>query len=203
MKTSQQTWLSRLLVPGDDQQDALNELRRILEKRIRIAFQHEKLVDDAFIDDAIQESMLKILSSLDQFQGRSKFTTWATTIAVRAVYTELRRRVWKNISLDEVVKSQGELAISANQESLDHPSEELKRLVDMMYSVIRKQLTKKQRDALLAELAGVPLEEIGRRMGSNRNAIYKLTHDARKKLKQELETLGFTHADFWELQEQI
>ena len=38
----------------------------------------------------------------------------------------------------------------------------------------------------------MPQEEIGRRIGSNRNAVYKLLHDARKKLKSALERAGYT-----------
>ena len=72
---------------------------------------------------------------------------------------------------------------------------ERKALIEMVYEIIREQLTQKQRDALLAELKGMPQEEIGRRMGSNRNAIYKLTHDARKRLKAGLEAAGYTADD--------
>ena len=64
-----------------------------------------------------------------------------------------------------------------------------------MYGVIERELTEKQRTALLAELKGMPLEEIGRRLGSNRNAVYKLTHDARKRLKKHLEAAGYSAAD--------
>ena len=60
---------------------------------------------------------------------------------------------------------------------------------------IQNDLTKRQRTALLAELKGVPQDEIARNLGSNRNAIYKLTHDARKKLNQRLEAAGFTAED--------
>jgi RNA polymerase sigma-70 factor (ECF subfamily) len=37
----------------------------------------------------------------------------------------------------------------------------------------------------------MPQDEIARHLGSNRNAVYKLTHDARKRLKQGLEMAGF------------
>ena len=40
---------------------------------------------------------------------------------------------------------------------------------------------------MLAALAGMPLEAIADRMGTNRNALYKLLHDARKRLKQRME----------------
>jgi RNA polymerase sigma-70 factor (ECF subfamily) len=37
----------------------------------------------------------------------------------------------------------------------------------------------------------VPLDELAQLWNSNRNAIYKLLHDARRKLKTELEARGF------------
>ena len=41
----------------------------------------------------------------------------------------------------------------------------------------------------------MPQDEIARHVGSNRNAVYKLTHDARKRLKQGLEAAGYTAED--------
>jgi len=71
-----------------------------------------------------------------------------------------------------------------------------------MQEVIDTRLTEKQRTALLAEMRGMPQEEIARHLGSNRNAVYKLTHDARKKLKRALEAAGYgaddVHAAFAE-----
>ena len=64
-----------------------------------------------------------------------------------------------------------------------------------MHEVIRTGLTEKQRSALLAELRGMPQDEIARHLGSNRNAIYKLTHDARRRLKRGLEAAGVTAED--------
>ncbi len=68
-------------------------------------------------------------------------------------------------------------------------------MLEDLYSVINEKLTANQRTALLAELGGMAQEEIGRRMERNRNAIYKLTHDARKRLKRELESLGYSRED--------
>jgi RNA polymerase sigma-70 factor (ECF subfamily) len=41
-------------------------------------------------------------------------------------------------------------------------------------------------------IQGVPMEEVARRMGTNRNALYKLLHDARLRLKHRLEREGFS-----------
>ena len=43
-------------------------------------------------------------------------------------------------------------------------------------------------------MKGLPQEEIARGLGINRNAVYKLGHDARKKLKRGLEASGFDAA---------
>jgi RNA polymerase sigma-70 factor (ECF subfamily) len=61
---------------------------------------------------------------------------------------------------------------------------------------VRQALTEKQRTALMAvALRGMPLEEVARRMGTERNTLYKLLHDARLKLKKQLEKEGLSPAE--------
>ena len=38
----------------------------------------------------------------------------------------------------------------------------------------------------------LPIEEVAERLGTNRNALYKLIHDARKKLRDYLEETGLS-----------
>ena len=57
---------------------------------------------------------------------------------------------------------------------------------------IETHLTTRQRQALTAIVFDeVPLDELARRWASNRNALYKLLHDARRKLKAHLRAHGF------------
>lgn len=51
---------------------------------------------------------------------------------------------------------------------------------------IDEELTERQRAALLAAMNGMPLEAIADRMATNRNALYKLLYDARKRLKRRM-----------------
>ena len=76
-----------------------------------------------------------------------------------------------------------------------HAQSEREAILAALYEIIRNGLTTKLREALLAELQGMPQDEIARYLGSNRNALYKLTHDARKRLRQGLEAAGFTAED--------
>lgn len=188
-----QDWVERLGTTGSEQDIALTELRNLLSQRLTRALNSSTRVNEFFIEDIVQGALLKILDTLDQFQGKSKFTTWATTITVRLAMAEMRRIRWKDISLDDIVENQPE------KMEFISPSIELDidktQLVNAMYKIINEQLTEKQRTALLAELQGMPLAEIGRRTGSNRNAIYKITHDARKRLKKGLIAAGYSESD--------
>ncbi len=52
---------------------------------------------------------------------------------------------------------------------------------------IEEDLTARQRSALVAHVfQGMPLDLVATWLGTNRDAVYKLLHDARKKMKQGL-----------------
>ena len=72
---------------------------------------------------------------------------------------------------------------------------ERKAILDKMLDVIHNELTEKQRTVLLAELKGMPQGEIAQHLNSNRNAVYKLAHDARKRLRRGLEAAGYHATD--------
>ena len=58
---------------------------------------------------------------------------------------------------------------------------------------LTQALTDHQRRVVVALLVdGVPIDVVADRLGSNRNAIYKTLHDARRRLRTHLEEQGFT-----------
>jgi RNA polymerase sigma-70 factor (ECF subfamily) len=147
-------------------------------------------------EDCAQEAMLAILEHLDRFRGDSRFTTWAYSFAINTSLVAARRERWKRVPLDELIDEADRGAPSAWREG---PTADPARraLQDETLAVLRdtieSQLTVRQRQALKAiVLEGVPLDELARHWGSNRNAIYKLLHDARRKLKACLEERGFS-----------
>ena len=196
MCRNDETWLRRLSSGSPDQEAALSDLRDTLLRGLRRTFSSRALADDSFLEDAVQDSLVRILDRLQQFEGRSRFLTWATSIAIRVAMSELRRRHWTNVSLDALIADSDftpETAI--DDDSRPDAKLEQKTILDKMHAVIQSELTGRQRTALLAELKGMPQDEIARHLGSNRNAVYKLTHDARKRLLLALEAAGYEAAD--------
>ena len=61
-------------------------------------------------------------------------------------------------------------------------------MLQTVEALIFDELTERQRTAMLAILQdGLPLSEVAERMDTNPNALYKLVHDARQRLRQRLE----------------
>lgn len=191
-------WVSDLSSEGAVQAAALEDLRRFLYRGLRKGIGGRAGADDAFLEDTIQDSLLLIIQKLDQFAGRSQFVTWGVSIAVRTAISALRRKHWKDVTIGNLVDQDGKASF-AEPASEDEPITEIAELqtslLDAMRDAIESALSERQRTALLAEMHGMPMERIAEQLDSNRNAIYKLTHDARKKLKQALETQGFHEDD--------
>jgi RNA polymerase sigma-70 factor (ECF subfamily) len=186
-------WVATLGRDGAARDSALSELRNALLRNLRKALATRPGVDEAFLDDAVQNGMLRVLDRLSQFAGRSRFPTWATTITIHHAMSELRRKRWKDVSLDAVLAdAELNVASATNAASSTDSKLELQDILGTLRKLVDSELTERQRTALLAELKGMPLDEIARHLGSNRNAVYKLTHDARKKLKHGLEAAGYT-----------
>jgi RNA polymerase sigma-70 factor (ECF subfamily) len=193
MDRDNETWLAHLGGTGPDQQVALSDLRDALLRGLRRALSRRASAGGAFLEDVVQDALVRILERLPQFEGRSGFLTWAMAVAIRVAMSELRRRRWKDVSLDEVIADAGLTpGRLVNDGTSPQAQSEREAILAAMHEVIRNGLTTKQREALLAELQGMPQDEIAWQLGSNRNALYKLTHDARKRLRQGLEAAGFT-----------
>ena len=180
-------------------EDAIRDLRDLLCRGLSKSLSKSGRVDDAFLEDIVQEACMKILEKLSTFEGRSKFRTWAVTVAVRTAVSKMRKRDWQNVSLESVTanaKFDPQVAIDSS-ESIDQSNSRVK-LLSKLKELIDSELTEKQWTAITAELGGMPLPQLAEKLGSNTNSIYKLLHDARKKLRHGLEASGFTIDDVHE-----
>jgi RNA polymerase sigma-70 factor (ECF subfamily) len=195
-KRSNEEWITTLSQPGPQFDEALEDLRVLLVRGLGYALSSRADVDDAALEDFAQDALLKILAALDTFRGESHFTTWAQKIAVRVAYTEMRRHRWRDVSLDEMTDfPDSDFVPSLMADPSAGPEQQAiqSAVLQTMQRVIEEELTEKQRQALTAvKIQGMPLEEVARRMGTNRNALYKLLHDARQRLKTQLVAEGLS-----------
>jgi RNA polymerase sigma-70 factor, ECF subfamily len=148
-------------------------------------------------EDCAQEALIAIMNHLSDFRGDSKFTTWAYKFAVNIALTTARRERWKDVSLDQLGFSEdGTLFEWAGREKSPGPtldqSAMQNEVSEIIREVIQRDLTEKQRRILIMMVFNeVPMDEVVRKLGTNRNAVYKLLHDARRKLKSSLQARGF------------
>jgi RNA polymerase sigma-70 factor (ECF subfamily) len=184
-------WLDALRDPISD--EALTDLRNTLVRGLRAALSNRIDTDlDTISEDFAQDALLKILDSLETFRGESRFTTWAQKIAIHVAFTELRRRRWKDISLQQFTETDEgdeytppiltDPGVTPEEKTTQHS------VLDIVQEMIEEELTERQQMAMLAIVQkGMPIEEVARRMDTNRNALYKLMYDARQRLRERLE----------------
>jgi len=190
-RTNEQ-WLIELRGPNPD--GALADLYDLLVRSLGTALGGYGGGVEANFGDFAQEALIKITSNLDSFRGESRFTTWAQKIVVNVALTELKRKRWRDVSLQELLARRGaadrgpaEIQLTPEQLALQNGVlEELRRVID-------EELTSRQREAIVAVLLEeMPISEVARRMGTTQNALYKLLHDARKRLKRQMEAAGLS-----------
>lgn len=191
-------WLSDLRAQGSTKEAALADLRAIIARGLPFALSRwlspASPQFESLTEEVTQETLLRVLDQLHTFEGRSMFTTWVHKIAIRIALTELRRKRWQDSSLDELVDNE-EILISPRilEDSSPTPEQTAERadMLARIRRVIDEELTERQRRALIMlGVQGMPMEEAARRLKTNRNALYKLLHDARLRLRQRLQAEG-------------
>jgi RNA polymerase sigma-70 factor (ECF subfamily) len=190
-------WLSDLR--GQNKNEAIEDLRGVIKKGLIYSLSSRIKTDlEAQVEDFTQDSILRILDKMDTFRGESRFTTWAQKVAVRVAFTEMRRQRWKDISLEDLMpEDSGDFTpLVLSDPSPDPETRASQTQLLEMIGGMMEDLTERQRTALLAVMhGGMPLEEVARRMDTNRNALYKLLHDARKQMRNSLQEKGMTPQD--------
>ena len=195
---SNDEWISALRNAGPQQEAALSDLHTIIMAGLPYALsKYLSPTDPEFetlAENTAQETLLRVLDKLETFEGRSKFTTWVHKIAIRIALTELRRKRWENVSLEGLVEDEEHYIPTGFMADPKPGPEMLVESADLMMRIqriIQEELTVKQRQAIMAiSVKGMPIEEVARRMGTNRNALYKLMHDGRLRLKNRLAQEG-------------
>lgn len=188
------------LIQGDGatREQAISQLRSILLRGLSKSL-NNRYGKPFNAEDIVQEALMKVLNSLDQYEGRSKFTTWAMTVATRIGISALRRKYHQDVSMEPFSAADGySMEIAITDEPTLSNSESRNKIFSVLQSLIDTELTDKQRLATRAFLSDFATDEIAEQMQMNRNAVYKLIHDARQKLRDGFERAGLTSNEIFE-----
>ena len=205
MKTNEE-WLRALRTGGAEQEEALKDLRERLIQGMRAYLAEDRGYKSGrgseearqIVEDCAQEALLIIREKIDTFRGESRFTTWATTVAIRLLLGELRRRKWKHVSIEysRIGRDLPTRPIDALQPGDPEMALQQDEVWSLLKRIVEKDLTSRQRFVLIASaFQGMPLDLIAETLGTNRDNVYKNLHDARKKLKGCLKEGGFSQEE--------
>jgi RNA polymerase sigma-70 factor (ECF subfamily) len=144
---------------------------------------------DELAQEAADDAAVSVLRRLGDFRGESSFRTWAYKFALLEASVKVRRRACRR----------REVTFEPERwEALPHlgpgPDDDAESaaLLGAVREGIKTALTPRQREVLVAcVLEGVPIDVLAERLGSNRNALYKTLHDARKKLRAHVAAAGY------------
>jgi RNA polymerase sigma-70 factor, ECF subfamily len=200
-ESDSRAWLDALRGSGAERDQAVARLHELLLRAARFevsrrrgALAHvrgEELDDIAL--QAADDALVAVLAKLDDYRGASRFTTWAYKFALLEAGVRLRRRAWQE---REVVLEPEVWPLMADAAQSPQSQAEANELVLAITDSIDGCLTAHQREVLVAlTLNGVPLDVLAERLSTTRGALYKTLHDARRKLRAELATRGFSLDD--------
>jgi RNA polymerase sigma-70 factor (ECF subfamily) len=200
-RAESEAWLSALRGQGPERERAVAKLHELLVRASRFelgrrqaALSHVRGEDlDDIALQAADDALVAVLAKLDDFRGNSRFTTWAYKFALLEAGVRLRRRAWQG---REVVLEPDFLANFADRSISAHEKLEQTELLGTLRDAIKNSLTPHQRQVFIAlALNEVPIDVLAERLDTNRGALYKTLHDARRKLRSELEAFGHARPD--------
>ena len=189
-------WLQSLRAAGPERDVAFARLHALLLQaaRFEVARRRPTLphLRGGDLDDianlAADDALVSVLRRLDDFRGASRFTTWAYKFALFEAAVKLRKRAWQGREVP-LEPEDWDIFSSAGLEP-DAEAEQSELLATLQVA-IEEVLTPHQRRVLLAlAVNGVPIDVLAERLNTNRNALYKTLHDARRKLRRHLDERG-------------
>lgn len=191
-------WLEGLRSDGPDRADAIRSLLDLLHRgALHEAHRRRGSLPAAVVaelDDlarqAAGDAVTAILRKLADYRGASRFTTWAYKFVILEISSALRRESWRGraITIDD-----GAWDRLTDPTPVDpHARAEIRELRVAIGRSVAADLTELQREVFLAIVVReVPVDVVAERHGSNRGAIYKVLHDARRRLRASLSADGW------------
>jgi RNA polymerase sigma-70 factor (ECF subfamily) len=197
MDSDSQAWLRALRTDGaarDRTVAALNDLL-LRVARAEAARRRPNLPErvhgdlDDLCSQAASDASVAVLGKLEEFEGRARFTTWACKFVILELSSTLRRHVWRGrpVEPDETI---WERLPDTNPGPLE--TVQNRDMLAALRRAVLEDLSERQRFVFQAAVLNeVPIDVLAERLDSTRGAIYKVIHDARRKLREAVARAGY------------
>jgi RNA polymerase sigma-70 factor, ECF subfamily len=188
---------------GLEREAASQELRDLLVRAALAYLMRQRYAVEVFgadsyeslAEDYAQAAFAIILRELDEFRGECRFTTWAYRIVINLIADEMRRRAWRRRPLMPDSDTARSWHASNDEQDVETIADR-RALWSLLDDIIQHELTPRQRMALVGRIFDEkPLIVLADELGTDKDNVYKLVHDARKHLKRALRAQGVTEAD--------
>lgn len=143
------------------------------------------LKNDGEAEDVMQDAYVRAYAHLDQFEGKAKFSTWLTKIAIYESLARLRRSK-RLVSMDQFTNGE-EIMGSLNHET-GNPEKDFfrRRLVELLENAIGALPDNYRVVFMLRDVEGLSTEETAECMAISEEAVKTRLHRARSLLRKKL-----------------
>lgn len=196
-------WVRTLAGPAAEREAALARLHelllRIAQAEVRRRAGRLRITGPELDDLAYQaaaDAMMAISAKLAQFRGESRFTTWAYRFVILEVSAKLGRHYWRHPT---ALLDAGEWERLPDRFGIDPVRHaEAADILAEVRRVVEEELTAHQRRVFVAVVVDqIPRDALVAELGLQKNAIYKVIFDARRKIRRALVAKGYLEEPGW------
>ena len=135
--------------------------------------------DDAEAEDVTQDAWVRAFEHLDQFEGRARFSTWLTRIAVHEASARIRRR-GRQTDIEDSMPTLASDAAGPEERAADHElGRVIEEAVDRLPEVYGSAF-------MLREIEGLSTEETAACLGIPAETVKTRLHRARALLRNHI-----------------
>ncbi|HEY2974594.1 MAG TPA: RNA polymerase sigma factor [Pyrinomonadaceae bacterium] len=161
-------------------------MRRYNQRLFRVT--RSIVTNDVEAEDIIQDAYVRAYEHLGQFEGRAKFSTWLTKIAIYEAYARVRRIDYQKVDSISVLEAQGREARSKGRDPEEQIYDSelkmvLERAVDSLTDDYRSVF-------MLREIEGLSTAETAECLEITEENVKTRLHRARVVLQRELYALS-------------
>jgi RNA polymerase sigma-70 factor (ECF subfamily) len=167
----------------------MSDFKQVIEEYYPILYKVGRLYSDnqSSFDDLYQEMLIQIYQSLNNFEGKSKLSTWIYRVALNTALTYRRNEKKKKREVPDETIGSFEMEDEAGEETRRREKQ-----IELLYRSIRK-LNPGDRGLIMLQLEGKQYDEIASIIGISKTNVGVKLMRVKKRLEKILREDGYEH----------